>query len=107
MGRWGVHYLKTYREWRKLAALHMPEGDSPQFTGPVAVLTEFIVRKAKTTKRTYPRGDNDNYEKAAWDAITKCVCVWKDDDQILINLSTKRYVTPEEEPHTVVHITAL
>jgi len=108
VGKWGVHYLKTYSLWMKQAQLHLPDGkEKPPFTGGLAVLTQFVVKKAKTTKRKWPIGDNDNYEKAAWDAITKCKAIWNDDDQILLNVTVKRYVNPNEEPHTKVTVLAL
>ena len=108
VSKWGVYYLKTYTRWMKQAKLHLPDGvDDPEFTGPVAVLTEFVVNKPKTTKRAYPIGDNDNYEKAAWDAITKCRAVWDDDDQILLNVSIKRFTNANEEPHTRVVVIEL
>ena len=100
VGRWGVHYLKTYATWKKQAVLFLPDEDEPMFTGPLAVLTEFIVKKPKTTKRAFPRGDTDNYEKAAWDAVTQCGAVWTDDDLILTNLSHKRFANEGEEPNT-------
>lgn len=107
VGKWGVHYLKTYATWKKQAVLYLPEGREAPFTGPLAVYSEFIVKKAKTTKRKWPIGDTDNYEKATWDAITSCESVWTDDDQILWNLSHKRYVTEDEQPHTNVLIVEL
>jgi len=87
--------------------MHLPSGTEPVFTGPVAVMTQFIIQKPKTTKRAYPRGDNDNYEKAIYDAITKCGCIWNDDDQILMNLSFKRFTNPNEKPRCEVHIVPL
>ena len=105
--RWGTYHLKRYSTWMKQVALHLPVGDEPVFTGPVAVYCEFVVRKPKTTKLSMPRADNDNLEKATYDAITKCMCVWKDDNQIQMNLSVKRFTNPKEEPHTEVHIVPL
>jgi Holliday junction resolvase RusA-like endonuclease len=109
VSKWGTYYLKTYTRWMKQAKLHLPDGvDEPALgAGPVAVLTEFIVNRPKTTKRQWPLGDVDNYEKAAWDAITKCRAVWQDDDQILMCLSIKRYAETNEEPHTRVVVIAL
>ena len=108
VGKWGVHYLKTYATWKKQAVLYLPEGWTAPFAdGPLAVYSEFIVKKAKTTKRHWPIGDNDNYEKAAWDAVTQCESVWKDDDQIVYNLSHKRYITEGEQPRTELLIVQL
>lgn len=106
--KWGVHYLKTYATWKKQAVLYLPDGRRPPFEhGPLAVYCEFVVKKAKTTKRSWPIGDNDNYEKATWDAITSCGSVWTDDDQIVWNLSHKRYITTGEQPHCNVLIAQL
>jgi Holliday junction resolvase RusA-like endonuclease len=106
--KWGVHYLKTYATWKKQAILELPEGTIAPFGGkPLAVYSEFVVKKAKTTKRHWPIGDNDNYEKATWDAITQCESVWKDDDQIVWNLSHKRYITEGEQPHCDVLVVLL
>lgn len=108
VGRWGVHYLKTYSTWMNQVALTLPKGDVhyPKETA-LAVMTEFVVKKPKTTKKLWPRGDNDNYEKAAWDAITKCQAIWDDDDQIILNLTVKRFTKLTEEPHTKVTVVAL
>lgn len=75
--------------------------------GALAVLTIFHVQPARTTKRDYPRGDNDNFAKAAWDAVTKAGGTWYDDDQIVVSLEVKRYITEKEEPHTEILIVEL
>jgi Holliday junction resolvase RusA-like endonuclease len=36
-------------------------------------------------------GDNDNIEKAVWDAVTASGAVWGDDTQIVANSCRKRY----------------
>lgn len=95
-----MFYAKGYADWKKQALLYLPDNRDPVFTTEIAVLTEFIVKKARTTKRRFPRGDTDNFEKAAWDAVTNCGAVWDDDDLIVTNLSHKRYVTEGEEPNT-------
>ena len=109
VSKWGTYYLKTYTKWMKQAKLHLPDGvDDPHYDKhPVAVLTEFVVKRPQRTKREWPIGDIDNYEKAAWDAITKCRAVWDDDDQILFSVSSKRYTHDNEEPHTRVVVIAL
>jgi len=88
--------------------MYLPTDPEPVFpTGELAVLTEFVVTKPRTTKRGWPRGDNDNYEKAAWDAVTKCGAVWSDDDQIILNLSHKRFANPGEKARTEMLIVQL
>jgi Holliday junction resolvase RusA-like endonuclease len=99
--RWGTYYGKRYSTWKKAAAFHLPNDPDPYFgTAHVAVCLEFIVAKPKTTKRSIPIGDTDNYIKAALDAVTACGAVWKDDDQCTVNVAEKRYAEPGETPRT-------
>lgn len=108
VGRWGVHYLKTYATWMKQIACMLPTRDEPHFAeGPVAVLAEFILKRPQRLTRAYPRGDTDNYEKALYDALTKCGCIWKDDDQIVMALTFKRYAEPNEKPRIKVMVMGL
>lgn len=95
--KWGAHYGKTYDRWRRAARDFFFELDVLVHS-PVIVVTEIIVLKARTSKREWPRGDNDNFEKAIWDAITKAEACWKDDDQIIANYSIKRFANEGEEP---------
>lgn len=64
----------------------------------ITVELEVIVAKPKTTKRIRPGGDNDNYEKGVWDAMTKVGAWWRDDEQIVLNSTWKRWAYPGEEP---------
>jgi Holliday junction resolvase RusA-like endonuclease len=64
----------------------------------VAIDIEVLVKRPKTTKRSRPRGDNDNYEKGVWDAMTKVGGWWFDDDQVVENRTRKRFTTEGEEP---------
>lgn len=61
----------------------------PPMEGPLGVETLLYCKRARTTKRLWPQGDNDNYEKAAWDALNGTV--WVDDDQIVYNQTRKIY----------------
>jgi Holliday junction resolvase RusA-like endonuclease len=63
-----------------------------------------LQQKRYLTKRTYPRGDNDNYEKAIWDAVTKNKAAWNDDDQIILNITHKRYTDNPSEAGFYLHI---
>src|SRR5690349_11597594 len=45
----------------------------------VRIELEVIIQKPKATKRRRPGGDNDNYEKGVWDAMTKVGGWWVDD----------------------------
>lgn len=71
--------------------------------GPLQVDVEFVCTKPKTTKRHWPRGDGDNYEKSLYDAITKAG-YWGDDDQIVEARWVKRFAKPGEEPHMHIQI---
>ncbi len=103
VGRWGVFYSKTYKEYRNVLAEKIKAARRSFGESPVAVLMEFVVQPAKTTKRKWPRGDVDNFEKAVLDALTQHAKIWKDDDQVLISVTAKRYAEPGEKPGT--HIT--
>lgn len=94
--RWGTYYGKTYKAWRELADRELPAAPRCA-SGHLHVELEFAVRRPKTTKRTNPRGDVDNYAKAMLDAMTK-KNYWGDDDQIVSLLCTKRFTSEGEEP---------
>jgi len=103
--KWGTYYGKRYSTWKKAAPFSLPNNPDPFFgTAHVAVCLEFVVAKPKTTKRTTPLGDIDNYTKAALDAVTACGAVWKDDDQVTVHVAQKRYARPDEEPRTDILI---
>lgn len=108
MTRWGAYYGKRYAEWKKDALSHLPDDADPYFgKRPVAVCMEFIVAKPRTTKRTLPIGDSDNYVKAALDAVTACGAVWNDDDQVAVHIAEKRYAYEGETPRTDIYIVAM
>jgi len=58
----------------------------------------------KTVKTPWPKGDIDNYEKAIWDIITKGGHIWKDDVQVCLSSTNKRFTEGEEKPHAQVYI---
>jgi len=104
----GVHYLKRYSDWKKAAVHSLRSKDKPYFPDkPVAVMVEHIIRRPKTTKLRYPKCDVDNLDKAIFDALTSCKCIWTDDDQILMSLSFKRFTQPNEDEGTKVTIIEL
>lgn len=105
--KWGVHYQKTYATWKKQALHHLPHGGPIFGDKHVAVLVEHIIKKPKTTKRTNPRGDTDNYLKASLDACTKCKGVWTDDDIVVLTIASKRFTEGDEEPRTEILIIEL
>jgi len=65
-------------------------------------------RNAGKLKDTAPRwhglktGDNDNIEKAVWDALSGII--WKDDSQVVSNSTQRRYARPGEPEMTVIRI---
>lgn len=100
VGRWGVYYSKTYKEYRRLLESVIGEARRSFGKAPCAVLMEFVVKRPKTTKRQWPRGDGDNYEKAFLDGITQHAKIWEDDDQVVIGMWVKRFTDDDEEPGT-------
>lgn len=89
-----------YREWLE-KALPLLQAEDPQLPEevrkrPIRITTEVLVRKPKTTKRQQPGGDNDNYEKGVWDAMTKVGGWWIDDTQIVENRTIKRWAGPDQ-----------
>lgn len=91
-----------YRSWLEeaLPQLKKLAPDLPEEVRErdVSITVEVAVQKPKTTKKVRPAGDNDNYEKGLWDAMTKIGAWWKDDDQIVVNQTSKRWAYPGEEP---------
>lgn len=99
-GRFPYSYLHpTYRAWKDEAVKLLAEipRDPEWFAdGPLEVSLEVIIAKPKTTKRAFPRGDRDNYEKGIFDAITQAGGWWSDDDQIVSGPFRKRWAAPGE-----------
>lgn len=97
VSKWGTYYGKNYETFRKEAERLLAGVRAAGLTGPLAVLMEVVIAPPSSTKRSYPRGDNDNYEKAVWDSITKSGRVWGDDDQIVLNVTHKRFAKRGEK----------
>lgn len=100
--RWGAYYTKTYKTWIAAAMQLVNDAKAP-LAGALHVTTEAVFERARTSKLEYPRADNDNLEKAAWDLLTK-KGYWHDDNQIVQNETTKRFALKGETPHTAVTI---
>lgn len=110
--KWGTYYAKTYKNWMAEALkVTIEEPPAPQLSelllGPLRVHLSFLVKKPITTKRDFPRGDLDNYEKAVLDHITKHCNVWVDDDQVVQLSSRKRFATSNEKPGILVMVWSL
>lgn len=103
-----AYYLTKYADWKKAAAKALSElPELPSFEeAPVEVWLEFVCARPKKPARPYPRGDCDNYAKAALDALTDAG-LWVDDVQVVCVHSRKRYAEPGEQPGTRVRVLAL
>lgn len=112
-GKFAQVYLDPkYREWRAQAMTALLDiASTEDFRDvahrPVSIVTEVVVKRPKTTKLDMPRGDNDNYEKGLWDAITETGKWWNDDSQIVHNDTTKRWTDGDEPEGYNVRITFL
>jgi len=105
VSRWGTYYGKRYTAWRKKAASELALFEHPTtLTGPLKVTLMHVVEKPKTSKLMYPRGDVDNYDKAAMDAVTNHTSVWKDDDQVVKLTSMKLFASEDAEPGSYIRI---
>ena len=82
VGRWGAYYGKNYKAFRKQVAKELENWAAPPIEGPIHIQElRFHCPQPKTTKRAWPRGDLDNYQKSIFDAMNGIV--WVDDDQIV------------------------
>jgi len=106
--RFGVYYGKTYSAWMTEVRRLMSDtlsgrgaGDTKLLfpTGALMAAVEIVAARPVTTKRAWPRGDVDNFEKAVYDEITKSQLVWADDDQIVEAMVVKRFARAGEAPH--------
>lgn len=102
VSRYGTHYSKSYAAWRTAAAQFLEGEDLGEpMTGPLAVIVENICRKPRTSKLAHPKGDVDNYAKAALDALKDIA--WTDDRQVVVLVVSKRFAEAGEEPRTEVN----
>jgi Holliday junction resolvase RusA-like endonuclease len=99
VSKWGTYYAPVYKTWMLAAEkwLTANECADPQ-PGVFAVHIEHICTKPKTTKLSTPRGDYDNYDKGLLDVLTKTGVLWKDDTQIALAVTSKRFSEEGELP---------
>ena len=86
-----MFYGKRYTAFRRQAAALFEASKFPvefPLCGSLAVAAKFIVVPPKTTKRSSPRGDVDNYFKTL-DVLNEIV--WKDDDQLVWASMSKEF----------------
>lgn len=101
----------AYRAWQDaakdlLAGFRPFNSDSPH-TGDVAIRMTVAVPKPKKTVKRRPAGDNDNFEKGIYDAITQTKGFWEDDDQIVENTTRKVWATAELPAGYYIEVTFL
>ncbi len=106
ISKYGTYYPKTYATWRKeaKALLAEHEGNHMPWECPVYVMVTSSVKRPDKPSNNFPHPDVDNYAKAALDAVQSCGYLIKDDKQVQVLLSSKRFVEPGEQPHTYVVI---
>lgn len=97
VSRWGTYYGKTYENFRvKVKEALRLIRDVQHMSGPIECLIEIVSKRPKTSKRTTPRGDVDNFAKGPLDSMTNNGSFWDDDDQIIALAVTKRYAEQDE-----------
>jgi Holliday junction resolvase RusA-like endonuclease len=104
VGKFGTYYPKTYSRFKLQAdelLAPLAEGRTPS-TELFYVNVEFIGEKPKSTILPAPKGDIDNYVKAALDAVTKAQCMWSDDRQVVGLHAVKRWAREGEENRIVI-----
>lgn len=103
VSKWGTYYGKKYQQFMNDASNELVTYKGLKVEGPVVVFLEHVCAKPKTTKRDYPVGDVDNYAKGPLDVMTKTEKFWKDDDQVVLLTTGKRFVDPGEEPQVRIY----
>ena len=103
VSKWGTYYPKSYATWIKDAAKMFDElarHQSEPWTCPVFCLVAVGAPRPKKPANPYPVPDVDNYAKANLDAVQKCGFLIKDDKQVQVLLTSKRYVKGDEHPYS-------
>ena len=107
VGKYGVYYSKAHQRFRVEAKPWCDAWDAetypPIMEGPIAILVEVVCTKPRTGKLDAPRGDVDNFVKIPLDNMTQSGNFWKDDNQILILHTAKRYATAGEKAGVNIH----
>lgn len=99
-----LYHERAYLTWRGEVARYFSKLEPRIEDVRVAVVLELVLPPYKTVSTPFAKGDNDNYEKAIWDVITKKGHIWKDDIQVCLNITLKRFADEGEEPHAKAYI---
>lgn len=97
------YYVGRYATFRE-EAVYKILSCTKTLTGPLIIVTDFLVPKPRTSKLDYPTGDIDNYQKAIYDALTDSDGYWIDDRQIVSVIANKRFVRYGHVPELNVYI---
>jgi Holliday junction resolvase RusA-like endonuclease len=101
VSKYGTYYLATYREFKnKMLELTAINRHPIPWSGPLSVEVVCNVKKPKTTERTSPNGDVDNFAKAVLDSLNGIL--WDDDDQIIELKASKHFTI--DNPNIIVRV---
>lgn len=103
VSRWGTYYGKNYEKFRRDVRDILTDHNGQPLSGPINTIVELVVSPPKTTVRSFPRGDVDNYAKGVLDCMTSAGKFWGDDDQIVSLFVAKRFAQPGEQPAIHIH----
>jgi Holliday junction resolvase RusA-like endonuclease len=98
VSRWGTYYTKPYKEWMQAAEKQL--GKQPKkytVKDPCHATIWVRCKKAKTSKLQIPRGDIDNFAKAALDALVKARIL--EDDNLVVYLFVEKSFGSEPYVH--------
>lgn len=109
ISKYGNYYNKTYTDFRREVYQYLKniKNKFEDTTARFRIDLELICYRPKKPSKMYPRGDNDNYEKAYYDSITYAGIAWDDDVQIVSNTTSKRYQEEGEDYGAKITITQL
>lgn len=100
----GMAYFDgRYKQFRDDYAHLLSKVKIQRYEGGLEVYTNVYIPRPRTTKKLWPKGDNDNYEKACWDGLNGVA--WADDDQIVINRTVKAFT--ELDPRICIQVRSL
>jgi Holliday junction resolvase RusA-like endonuclease len=90
VGKYGAYFTGPYKTFRQEAAKEVLDVLGPDFDpidNNLEVIVEIAVKKPKTTKFNFPRGDIDNYLKSIFDCLNGRLWV---DDRLIVGVYCKK-----------------